>query len=92
MDDSKARTDETAAWVTMDAHCTNEDIGNLLGDYLFNTLTPEDRAVFEVHLVQCVACFTAVTNWANISPAVKNQPSSTGNDQIKKARSFKAGT
>ena len=92
MDDPKVRTDETATWVMTDAYCTDERVGELLGDYLFNALTPETHAAFEEHLDRCVACFTAMTNWENIGPTVNSRPDPAGNDQAKKARSFKAGT
>ncbi len=92
MDDPKARTDETAIWIRTDADCTDESVGILLGDYLLKALSPEEIAAFEKHLDQCVACFTAVTNWENISPTVKGQPNSAGSDQVTKPRSFKAGT
>jgi anti-sigma factor RsiW len=92
MDDRKERVDEKATWATTDAQCTDESVGELLGDYLFAALTPETRAVFEEHLDDCVACFTAVTNWENISPTVDGQPNPAESDQANKARSFKAGS
>lgn len=86
------KPEERAFWVKTDARCTNRKIGKLLGGYLFHALAPAEQAAFEKHLEECIACWTDVTNWGNISPAIVNRPAPAEIDRTKKSRSFKAGT
>lgn len=88
MGERKVRENEIVAWAMTDARCTDEAVGELLGDYLFNALPPEKQGVFEEHLDECIACFTAATNWKNIGAAADGQ----SDDRVDKARSFKIGS
>ncbi|HEV2199739.1 MAG TPA: zf-HC2 domain-containing protein [Bryobacteraceae bacterium] len=90
MEDSKMKPEEMAFWVKTDASCNNPDLGNLLGAYLCDALSPEKRAGFENHLDECIACWTDVTNWENLGLAAKDRPAQLARDP-KKARSFRAG-
>ena len=48
--------------------CTNPDIGQMIGRYEFGLLTPEEKQAFEVHALECDACFQDLHAF---SPAVK---------------------
>jgi len=94
MGERKVRENEIVAWAMTDARCTDEAVGELLGDYLFNALPPEKQGVFEEHLDECIACFTAATNWANLESTARGSTEKTGgaDEAVDKARSFKAGS
>ena len=59
---------EQAYFVKTDATCIDPQIGDLLGEYLFDTLDSNLREAFKHHLCECTACFVAVTNWNNLGP------------------------
>lgn len=48
--------------------CTNPEIGQMIGRYEFDLLTPDEKALFEAHALECDACFQDLHSF---SPAVK---------------------
>lgn len=89
MGDSKMKPEEKAFLVKSDAQCNNPSLGNLLGAYLCDALPAEKRGDFEMHLEECIACWTDVTNWVNLGLAAKRKSGASISD-TQKAQSFKA--
>ncbi len=88
MDRSQKKPEEKAFWVKTDVGCINSEFGKLLGAYLFDALPPEKGAGFEKHMEECIACWTDVTNWGNLSLAAKVAQDPAR--RIGKPRSFRA--
>ena len=44
----------------MKSKCINPKIGEMIGRYEFNLLSPEEKETFEIHVTQCDACFQGV--------------------------------
>jgi hypothetical protein len=65
MDEDRSKL---AFLIQSDAKCIDETIGNLLGKYLCDAVTTEEKERFEKHLNECGACWMDVTNWNNLSP------------------------
>jgi len=48
--------------------CKNPEIGRMIGRYEFDLLTPDEKAQFEAHVLECDACFQELHAF---SPAVR---------------------
>lgn len=55
-----------------DAQCMNKRIGRLVCRYLSNETTLAQTAVFEEHMLNCIACDVTVLNWRRFTDAVKS--------------------
>ena len=66
--------------VETDAKCTSARSGRMLAKYLFRELSPEQRAKFERHLGDCIACSAAVITARNLQTALQAEERSTGID------------
>jgi anti-sigma factor RsiW len=64
--------------VGTDASCTSVRSGRMLAKYMFDELTAEQRAKFEQHLGDCLACSAAVVTARNLRAALKAEGVESG--------------
>ena len=54
-----------------DAKCVNPKLGKLLGAYLGESLAAAKKQKFEKHLVDCLSCDVAVSNWFQLRQSLQ---------------------
>jgi len=54
--------------------CTNPKIGEMLWQYQFDLLSPEDRKRFETHTLQCDYCFSEAYSLSPVIERIKENP------------------
>jgi anti-sigma factor RsiW len=76
----RASEPEVFLAVKTDASCASVRTGRLLAEYLFDELSPAERAKFEQHLGDCIACSAAVVTARSLRAAIRAEKSGSGLD------------
>lgn len=54
-----------------DAKCTDPRLGELLGAYLGDALSAEEKQRFKKHIQDCLSCDVSVCNWFQLRRALQ---------------------
>lgn len=69
MESKRPVAGKALVWISTEAKCSDQRIGELACRYLREETNSDETAIFEDHLLHCAACTALVLNWWDLKSA-----------------------